>query len=450
MNRTFLFLQGNSSHFFLSLGRALAERGYGVKRINVCGGDRFFWGGWNAIDYRGAPADFGAFVRDLAISQGVSDVVMHNDCRPLHRAAIHALKDVGCRIWVFEEGYIRPHWLTLEEGGINGHSPLLVDPALMSGGGDEDAPGEIDFVPVSSAMRLRVLYDFQWQIWNYLRWLRYPKYKTHRPFPIWAEYATWARRLAMLPLRRRQARRTIERLISAETQFFVFPMQLDSDSQVRLHSSHNNMTDALDHVIRSFAARASNMARLIVKAHPLDNGWTNFRRRTREIAERYGVSGRIDYIDGGDLQALVRNARGVVTLNSTVGLIALDLGRPLICLGKAVFDRPGLTFQGELDDFWSTAATPDKGLFADFRRQLLKRSMINGDYYTPAGIQLAVTNAIARFEGAPRNLAEIGLPGAPGGVEKPGRGDRPGSADGVLHGSGGARTQQAGASAGRL
>ena len=449
MNRAFLFLQGNSSHFFPALGRALAERGYSVKRINVCGGDRYFWGAWNAVDYRGAPEDFGAYVCDLVAAEGISDIVLHNDCRPLHRDAIMAIRDMACRVWVFEEGYIRPHWLTLEEGGINGHSPLLRDPHGSSGS-EAAIACEPDYVPVLPAMRRRVVYDFQWQIWNYLQWLRYPNYRTHRPFPIWAEYATWTRRLATLPLRRRQAARIIERRVAGGDEFFVFPMQLDSDSQVRLHSSHNNMTEALEHVIRSFASHASSPARLVVKAHPLDNGWTNFRRRTRKIADRYGVSGRVDYIDGGDLQALVRGARGVVTLNSTVGLIALDLGRPLICLGKAIFDRPGLTFQGGLDDFWSKAPLPDRELFVDFRRQLLKRSMINGDYYTPAGIQLAVTNAIARFEGAHRNLAEIELPGASGGVKRPGRRDQWGSADEVRQRDGGAIAQQSGVSAGRL
>ncbi|MEQ8281594.1 MAG: capsular biosynthesis protein [Parvibaculum sp.] len=424
MNRAFLFLQGNSSHFFLALGRALAERGYPVRRINVCGGDRYFWGDWNAVDYRGPAQDFGTYVRGLVATEGISDIVLHNDCRPLHRDAIEAIRDMACRVWVFEEGYIRPHWLTLEEGGINGHSPLLQDPQGPSCNRDVAISSEPDYVPVLPAMRRRVIYDFQWQIWNYLHWLRYPKYRTHRPFPIWAEYATWTRRLVTLPLRRRQAVSIIERRIAEGDEFFVFPMQLDSDSQVRLHSSHNNMTDALDYVIRSFASHTSDSVRLVVKAHPLDNGWTNFRRRTREIAGRYGVSGRVDYIDGGDLQALVRGARGVVTLNSTVGLIALDLGRPLVCLGKAIFDRPGLTFQDGLDDFWSKATMPDKELFADFRRRLLKRSMINGDYYTPAGIRLAVANAIARFEGAGRALAEIGGPGSSLGAERPERHDR--------------------------
>ncbi|WP_339829794.1 capsular biosynthesis protein [uncultured Parvibaculum sp.] len=414
MSRAFLFLQGNSSHFFRALGQALGDRGYRVRRINVCGGDRFFWGDWNAVDYSGAPDDFADFAQDLIASEGISDIIMHNDCRPLHRAVIDAVAGMGCHAWVFEEGYIRPHWLTLEEGGINGYSPLLRDPLLLSDGDDGGVTEEPDFVSLEPAMRRRVIYDFQWQIWNYLNWLRYPRYRTHRPFPIWAEYATWVRRLVTLPLRSRQARRIVDRLVIDRDPYFVFPMQLDSDSQVRMHSSHIDMTSALEYVIGSFASNTPAPCRLVVKAHPLDNGWTNFRRRVHKLAGRFGVSDRIDYIDGGDLEALIDSARGVVTLNSTVGLTALGLGCPVICLGRAIFDRPGLTFQGELDEFWASATAPDMGLFADFRRKLLVRSMINGDYYTPGGIRLAVANAIARFEAVGQGRADTVADGAAG------------------------------------
>ena len=101
-------------------------------------------------------------------------------------------------------------------------------------------------------------------------------------------------------------------------------------------------------------------------------------------------------------------------MNSTVGLTALGLGCPVICLGRAIFDRPGLTFQGELDEFWASATAPDMGLFADFRRKLLVRSMINGDYYTPGGIRLAVANAIARFEAVGQGRADTVADGAAG------------------------------------
>src|SRR5438105_14866683 len=41
--RSFLFLQGLATRFFERLGRALADRGYAVHRVNFNGGDRAFW-----------------------------------------------------------------------------------------------------------------------------------------------------------------------------------------------------------------------------------------------------------------------------------------------------------------------------------------------------------------------------------------------------------------------
>lgn len=401
MKRHFLFLQGNSSHFFLALGKALAAKGHEVSRINMSGGDWYFWRGWNAVDFRGEREEFGAFVREHAMRRGATDIILHNDCRPGHRLAIEAVRDLDCRIWVFEEGYMRPHWLTLEEGGINGFSPMLkeVDGGVSIAGG-HDGPDDA-YVSLPSGMKRRVIYDFQWQLWNYLLWFRYPRFRTHRPFPIWAEYATWARRLVQLPWRRRHARRVIEGLIAGGRGYFVFAMQLDTDSQVVVHSRFTGMAEALDEVIESFAAHAPLGQRLVVKAHPLDNGWTDFRRVTRGLARRYGVADRVDYIDGGDLHSLISHARGMITLNSTAGFAALEAGRPLICLGKAIFDRPGLTFQGGLPAFWKQPLPPEKDLFSAFLRHLKRESLINGDYYGDEGVKLAIKNAIARFE-APR------------------------------------------------
>lgn len=403
MNRKFLFLQGNSSHFFLALGKALDDRGHDVFRINMSGGDWYFWGNWKAVDFKGAPEQFGGFVSDHVSANGITDIVLHNDCRPSHRSAIEAVRELGCRVWVFEEGYMRPHWLTLEEGGINGHSPLMRNMATHLESANDNAGEETDFVSLPSGMKRRVIYDFQWQIWNYLLWARYPRFRTHRPFPIWAEYATWIKRLAVLPVRRRQAEKVVSRLASGEDGYFVFPMQLDTDSQVKVHSPFSGMTEALEAVIGSFARHARETDRLIVKAHPLDNGWVNFRRRTKAIAQRHGVRGRVEYIDGGDLQLLLRHAQGAVILNSTVGLTALDSGCPLICLGKAIFDLPGLTFKGELEAFWRSPEPPERTLFCSFLRYLRRESLINGDYYTDQGMGLAVRNAIARFDLPQRN-----------------------------------------------
>ena len=47
------------------------------------------------------------------------------------------------------------------------------------------------------------------------------------------------------------------------------------------------------------------------------------------------------------------SACGAVTVNSTAGLGAIEMGLPTIVLGEAIYDMPGLTHQSALDAFWT-------------------------------------------------------------------------------------------------
>ena len=89
---------------------------------------------------------------------------------------------------------------------------------------------------------------------------------------------------------------------------------------------------------------------------------------------------------------------GTVTVNSTVGTLALACGLPVVVLGKAVYDIAGLTFQRELDEFWKAPTPPDAGLFDAFRRVLAARCLIPGSFFNEAGLRLAVDGAIERLE----------------------------------------------------
>jgi len=321
--RHFCFLQGNASPFFLALGKGLDAQEHRVSRINICGGDWLFWGDWNAIDYTGDEADYGDFVAAYCAREGVTDLVLHNDCRTTHRDAIIKTKEQGVVAWVFEEGYLRPNWLTLEKGGINGFSSLSKDPTCYYEIADKLPPFDPG-VPVGAGLRGRVMADFRWQWANYRYFYRYPKYRTHRPYPIWAEYLTWAKRLLSLKWKRRQARRLIEVFTVQPKPYFVFPLQLDSDSQIRIHSPFDRLPAAIDTVVVDFATHAPNDTHLIIKNHPLDNGWINYARQIRRLGMSLNIKNRIHFIDGGDLGVLLDHARGLVTVNSTVGFAALD------------------------------------------------------------------------------------------------------------------------------
>ena len=51
--------------------------------------------------------------------------MLYGDTRPVHAAAVMAARARGLCVHVFEEGYLRPWWVTYERGGTNGHSRLM-------------------------------------------------------------------------------------------------------------------------------------------------------------------------------------------------------------------------------------------------------------------------------------------------------------------------------------
>jgi capsular polysaccharide export protein len=85
----------------------------------------------------------------------VTDVVLYGDCRPLHRAALEALSDDCRRVHVWEEGYFRPNWVTLEAGDVNGYSRLPRRSTTYAEIG-EILPDEDDAGDLGSSLRAMV------------------------------------------------------------------------------------------------------------------------------------------------------------------------------------------------------------------------------------------------------------------------------------------------------
>ena len=125
--RRILFLQGLASAFFRRLGAALTARGHHVTRVNFNGGDKLFWRLPGAIDFRGTLAEWPAALGELLEQRRITDIVLFGDCRPLHRVAIKLAAHRGIPVHVFEEGYLRPSWITHELGGVNAYSSLPRD-----------------------------------------------------------------------------------------------------------------------------------------------------------------------------------------------------------------------------------------------------------------------------------------------------------------------------------
>ena len=126
--RSFLFLQGVASPFFACLADRLLSAGHLVFRINFNGGDMAYWFGKPSWRFREKVDELPAFLDNKIRIFGITDIVLFGDRRPIHRPSIEWAKQQGIRIHVFEEGYFRPYWVTLERDGVNAHSLLPRDP----------------------------------------------------------------------------------------------------------------------------------------------------------------------------------------------------------------------------------------------------------------------------------------------------------------------------------
>ncbi len=404
--RSFLFLQGLATTFFTRLGAALVARGHTVHRINFNGGDRLFWRLPGAVDFRGTLEDWPAFLAGFLEERRITEVLLFGDCRPLHRVAIKLAAHRAIPVHVFEEGYLRPSWITHELGGVNAYSSLPRDADWYRAAAKTLPPLRSD-LPIAGNFLRRSVEDVLYNVATVTLGWHFSGYRSHRPWHPFVEYAGWIKKFAEQPLARRRSERAMRAIIGNRDPFYLFPLQLDCDFQIREHSPFGRIEPAIDHIVTSFAHHAPRDARLVVKAHPLDNGLTNWRRVTERIATSRGVAARVIYLDEGDLSPLLRRARAVVTINSTVGTLALGEGIPVIALGRAIYDFAGLTDQGSLDDFWTQGKPADLSLVDAFRRVMSDRALVYGGFFSEQGLEAAVRGSLAKIEAvaAPAHVA---------------------------------------------
>jgi capsular polysaccharide export protein len=391
--RKFLFLQGPPGPFFRLLANRLEEKGAGVRRINFSSGDKHDWHG-DCINYAGLMRRWPLFFDRAVLDWGITDLVLFGDCRPVHKVAIRLAQLRGIHVYVFEEGYIRPDWMTLERDGVNGHSPITKDPAVILAVARTLPP--IPQLPTITADFKRRARDSYWH-YHYVFFgkLRFPFYRTHRQGSLFLDAIGWLLKFARKQRRSAEAEQTIKCI--EDQDFFLFPLQLTGDYQIRAHSPFGSMLVAMEYVLASFARFAPRNVCLLVKEHPLDSGYLNWRRVIMTHARRLGIEDRVFHIDGGDLQKLTEASLGMVCVNSTSGTLALEAGKPVAVLGEAVYDVPGVTHQGGLDKFWSLPEMPNPSLYDAFKRMLHAHCLVRGGLASKSGVETLVNNSVDRL-----------------------------------------------------
>ncbi len=394
--RTVLFLQGPPGPFFKRLAQQLEALGARTLRVRINAGDFCDSIGQRSISYRGTFTRWPDWLRDLGRRHRITDVVLYGDCRPYHRVAIDVLKRQGARIHVFEEGYIRPRWITYERDGVNGHSKLVSLPLERIDVDKVAAAPAPEERSISEPMWPYIRKGLRYYTCNFLGVFAYPFYRTHRAQGLIEEAWTWTLRWPILPWVKANAQRLANELIAAGKPYHLVLLQLSGDFQLRAHSPFNSISEFIDLCIRAYA-NSGVQEKLVFKNHPLDAGHVNLRQIIRDSACAHGVEDRCVFVDGGKLAPLLTLAKSVTAVNTTSCQQTIMRGIPTRILGKAVYNHRGLVSGQPLEAFFRDPAAPDVEQYAIFQKFLLLTCQVNGGFYTPDGIALAVRNVARRM-----------------------------------------------------
>lgn len=392
--RHILFVSGPFGPFCARLARRLRADGHRASRVVTNAGELYDWGLRSAIPFFKPLEQFRLWIARRLQDQGVTDLVIYGDSNPYCAMALEEAQELQINVHVLEQGYFRPHWVTLERNGVNGTSSLPRDPTiyrLLA----QSCPAPVAPVPVGkiapAAVRQAVLH----YVALYLGKPIFPLYRAPYAFAPLKQALGHAERYLSGRFLRKATVARIRRILDVSGPIYLALLQRPGDSQLLRHSRFHTCASMIEQVIASFAAHAPADARILFKGHPLDHGLENHAWSLHQIAARYGVLDRAHFVDGGHLAGLVRGCAGVITVNSTAGLIGVEFGRPTVVLGHAIYDMPGLTHQGGLDTFWTKAEQPDSLLYRAFRAVVTNRTQVNGAYSTRRGIAQAA-NEVAR------------------------------------------------------
>jgi len=393
-----LFLQGPPSGFARELGDELARAGHYVRRVNFCTGDWISWHDKRTLNFRGRKEDWEAYIAQLILREQITDIVYFADRLPYHRIAAKVARKHGIRAISYEFGYLRPDWIVVEQGGQSIYSHFPNDLKLIKRLA-KDLPVPEMKLEYPFSLLTESVNEVVFNLSNYFLWFFYPHYDCDKFYNPILEYLSYIRRFAKGFFRQASAEKLIKQLASEELPYFVIPLQMQNDYQLRGNSSYQDFRTGVDQILRSFLDHSQDNSKLIFKKHPLDNGLENWGKYVAARSAALGLSNRVFFVDGGDLDVLLKNARGTITVNSTSGIQALRLGSPVKVLGVSVYDIAGLTHQGSLNGFWKSPKKPAINDVQALVKLLAAGIHVKGNFYSRAGKEEAVNKFAARLIG---------------------------------------------------
>lgn len=305
-------------------------------------------------------------------------------------------------VWHTEAGFL-PDTLVLDRRGVNRHGSLMeLDPERLPDPEPDTAQYLAALVAGEVAARSSSQRFDDWRGHLEARHMVLPEIALlsgRSPLEVLRDFVA--------PKLHREPARPADPDPASLGEYVFVPLQVHDDTQVVLNSERiRDMAELVATVARALPAGV----RLVVKPHPMDRGRTGLDPVERVIAS---LDGRGLVVHERPSMELVRHARAVVTLNSTVGLEGLMHGRPVATLAAAWYAKPGLATAIDRDAalaaWLASPSAPDPEHVARLVSFLRHHYLMAGGFRAVTHEEAAAMAARVLSDGAPPSWHQVGL-----------------------------------------
>lgn len=260
--------------------------------------------------------------------KNIKFILMQNDTRWQHSLAIYVAKKLNVDYYVFELGLFRPNTITIDSQGVNYNNSVPRDKEFYRNISIEN---KFDYSKTNSDISeferniIVAIYMIYYRIGEILG-KNSLENKTIRLKDYFSRfYNTYLKK-----------RKKEDNSIQLPTNYIFAPFQVVNDSQTLVHSDFDNMIEFAETVIegvKEYNKNNDDGLSLIFKEHPMDVGKVNY----DDFYEKYKNDDSIIFLKQGNTKKIIEKSNLVITINSTVGIEALEMYKKVICLGRAFY-----------------------------------------------------------------------------------------------------------------
>ncbi|MCV9884492.1 capsular polysaccharide export protein, LipB/KpsS family [Metabacillus halosaccharovorans] len=277
------------------------------------------------------------YLNELYSQEAFDLIVIWNDTFMYDSIAKQFASENGINTLIFEDGIFRPNTITIDPKGVNYGNSVPQDPQYYRQLNLEKIVDETksEIYQIEKPTNIKKFYIYERILDSFHTWLIKDQLNLNIIFE------TIPHKLSRV-VKKIVNKKNKTKDIKLPEEYIFVPFQVHDDSQVILNSPQiENMEElvkVINHELKLYNKLFNKQLVAVFKEHPADYGRVDY----SDIYNLYKKERHLLFLKEGDTKKIVENCTLVITINSTVGIEALQSYKPVITLGNAYYNIKGV------------------------------------------------------------------------------------------------------------